>query len=176
MLTAWCRVDLVSGGADDPTDGEGAETPLCGLFATAHELRSGVRHLVDNTTTDLSGDCRCYYQKSNTDMYSLKTQWASTINDTVRVGYLLRAMEEGGGYPRPIGPGVTRVGWIGAGVMGAAMAARLRAAGYDVAVYARTPSKADHLRRLGAHLVPSPADAARSADVLFTMVGHPSDV
>ncbi|KAJ8458506.1 hypothetical protein OPV22_031432 [Ensete ventricosum] len=83
MLTAWCRVDLVSGGADDPTDGEGAETPLCGLFATAHELRSGVRHLVDNTTTDLSGDCRCYYQKSNTDMYSLKTQWASTINDTV---------------------------------------------------------------------------------------------
>ncbi|THU46537.1 hypothetical protein C4D60_Mb09t05980 [Musa balbisiana] len=85
-------------------------------------------------------------------------------------------MEESRGYPRPIGPGVTRVGWIGAGVMGAAMAARLRTAGYAVAIYARTPSKADHLRRLGAHLVPSPADAARSADVLFTMVGHPSDV
>ncbi|WOL14516.1 hypothetical protein Cni_G23296 [Canna indica] len=81
-----------------------------------------------------------------------------------------------GGYPQPIRPGLTRVGWIGAGVMGAAMAARLSAAGYDVAVYARTPSKAEHLCRLGARLAPSPADAARSADVVFTIVSNPSDV
>lgn len=85
-------------------------------------------------------------------------------------------LEGNGAYPQPIRPGLTRVGWIGVGVMGAAMAARLCTAGYSVSVYARTPSKVEHLRRLGAHFVPSPADAARSADVVFTMVGHPSDV
>ncbi|KAG1367961.1 6-phosphogluconate dehydrogenase [Cocos nucifera] len=60
--------------------------------------------------------------------------------------------------------------------MGAAMAGRIQSAGYALTLYARTPSKAAHLARLGARIVSSPADAARSSDVVFTMVGHPSDV
>lgn len=60
--------------------------------------------------------------------------------------------------------------------MGAAMAGRIQSAGYALTVYARTPSKAADLARLGAQVVSSPADAARSSDVVFTMVGHPSDV
>jgi 3-hydroxyisobutyrate dehydrogenase len=40
-------------------------------------------------------------------------------------------------------PGSTRVGWIGTGVMGAAMCAHLLEAGYAVSVYTRARSKAD---------------------------------
>lgn len=60
--------------------------------------------------------------------------------------------------------------------MGAAMASRLLSAGYSVTVYARTPSKALPLQSLGARVADSPAEVARSSDVVFTMVGHPSDV
>ncbi|XP_008798308.2 probable 3-hydroxyisobutyrate dehydrogenase-like 3, mitochondrial [Phoenix dactylifera] len=83
---------------------------------------------------------------------------------------------ESGGYPTPIRPGLTRVGWIGTGVMGAAMAGRIQSAGYVLTVYARTPFKAARLDRFGAQIVSSPADAARSSAVVFTMVSHPSDV
>ncbi|XP_058092635.1 uncharacterized protein LOC131239096 [Magnolia sinica] len=79
-------------------------------------------------------------------------------------------------YPKPINPSQTRVGWIGIGVMGSAMAARLQAAGYILTVYARNPSKAAQLQSHGAHLAASPAKVARLSDVVFTMVGHPSDV
>ncbi|XP_075487150.1 putative 3-hydroxyisobutyrate dehydrogenase-like 2, mitochondrial [Primulina tabacum] len=79
-------------------------------------------------------------------------------------------------YPCPIKPTRTRIGWIGIGVMGAAMASRLLSAGYSLSIYARSPSKAAALLSLGAHLATSPADLAASTDVIFTMIGHPSDV
>ncbi|XP_062030423.1 probable 3-hydroxyisobutyrate dehydrogenase-like 2, mitochondrial [Rosa rugosa] len=79
-------------------------------------------------------------------------------------------------YPNPISPAQTRIGWIGIGVMGAAMASRLISAGYSLTVYARTPSKAAPLQSQGAHLADSPFQLAQRADVVFTMVGHPSDV
>ncbi|KAB2620416.1 3-hydroxyisobutyrate dehydrogenase-like 2 [Pyrus ussuriensis x Pyrus communis] len=79
-------------------------------------------------------------------------------------------------YPNPISPTRTRVGWIGIGVMGAAMATRLLSAGYSVTVYARTPSKAQPLQFLGAQLADSPFHLAQLCDVVFTMVGHPQDV
>lgn len=78
--------------------------------------------------------------------------------------------------PTPITPTQTRIGWVGIGVMGSAMASRLLSAGYAVTVYARTPSKAVSLQSKGAHLASSLADLARSSDVIFTMLGHPSDV
>lgn len=82
--------------------------------------------------------------------------------------------------PSRIRPGSTRVGWIGTGVMGAAMAARIQSAGYQLTIYARNPSKplTSSLLRSpgGAHLAASPAALAASSDVVFTMVGHPSDV
>ncbi|XP_038682896.1 probable 3-hydroxyisobutyrate dehydrogenase-like 2, mitochondrial [Tripterygium wilfordii] len=79
-------------------------------------------------------------------------------------------------YPTPITSARTRIGWIGIGVMGAAMASRLLSAGYSLTVYARTPSKASYLQSLGAHLADSPQSVARSSHVVFTMLGHPSDV
>ncbi|XP_072148450.1 probable 3-hydroxyisobutyrate dehydrogenase-like 1, mitochondrial [Setaria viridis] len=51
------------------------------------------------------------------------------------------------GFPAPVGPGATRVGWIGIGVMGGAMAKHLLAAGFAVTAYARTPAKAESLCR-----------------------------
>uniref|UniRef100_A0A7N0ZVQ9 Uncharacterized protein n=1 Tax=Kalanchoe fedtschenkoi TaxID=63787 RepID=A0A7N0ZVQ9_KALFE len=80
------------------------------------------------------------------------------------------------GYPNPITPASTRIGWIGIGVMGSAMAARLLSAGYSLTVYARTPSRALALQTLGARLADSTFELARVCDVVFTMVSHPSDV
>ncbi|KAF9690218.1 hypothetical protein SADUNF_Sadunf01G0172700 [Salix dunnii] len=71
-------------------------------------------------------------------------------------------------YPEPISPGKTRIGWIGIGVMGAAMASRLLSAGYFITIYARSPSKALPLQ--------SSSSVPLTSDVVFTMVGHPSDV
>lgn len=79
-------------------------------------------------------------------------------------------------YPKPITPAETRIGWIGIGVMGSAMASRLLSAGYSLTIYARSPSKSLHLQSQGAHLADSPSSLANSADVVFTMLGHPSDV
>ena len=43
-----------------------------------------------------------------------------------------------------------RLGWLGTGRMGAEMARRLLMAGCDLAVYNRSPAKAEPLVRLGA--------------------------
>ncbi|EME68155.1 6-phosphogluconate dehydrogenase [Paramagnetospirillum caucaseum] len=66
------------------------------------------------------------------------------------------------------------IGWIGAGRMGSAMAARLLAAGLDVAVYNRTRAKAEPLAALGARLADAPSDLA-DRDVVFTNLSS-SDV
>lgn len=67
------------------------------------------------------------------------------------------------------------VGWIGTGRMGSAIVTRLLDAGTDVRVWNRTRSKAEALETEGAKVVDSPADLAH-CDVVFTMVGGPSDV
>jgi 3-hydroxyisobutyrate dehydrogenase len=64
-----------------------------------------------------------------------------------------------------------RVGWVGAGRMGHALAARLLAAGHDVAVYNRTRAKAESL---GATVVDAPS-ALADREVVFTMVAGPED-
>jgi 3-hydroxyisobutyrate dehydrogenase len=68
-----------------------------------------------------------------------------------------------------------RIGWIGAGRMGAAMARRLLAAGHDVAVYNRTRAKAEALMVDGATVVDRPADLA-DRDVVYTMVSTGADL
>jgi 3-hydroxyisobutyrate dehydrogenase len=73
-------------------------------------------------------------------------------------------------------PGATRIGWIGTGVMGASMCGHLLGAGYDVTVTTRTPEKADALLERGARWADSPALVAEQSDILFTMVGYPSEV
>src|SRR5215212_6471612 len=67
-----------------------------------------------------------------------------------------------------------RLGWVGAGRMGFALASRLLAAGHDVAVYNRTRAKAEPLAELGATIVDAPADLA-DRDIVFTMVGGDRD-
>ena len=62
-----------------------------------------------------------------------------------------------------------RVGWIGCGRMGSAMAKRLIVGTNDVVVTNRTRSKADALGELGASVVDNPLDLA-DCDVVFVMV------
>jgi 3-hydroxyisobutyrate dehydrogenase-like beta-hydroxyacid dehydrogenase len=68
-----------------------------------------------------------------------------------------------------------RVGWIGCGRMGAAMAKRLLVAGRDVTVTNRTRAKAEALEEFGAHVVDRPYDLA-SCDVVFVMVSADADL
>jgi len=75
-----------------------------------------------------------------------------------------------------ISPDTTRIGWIGTGVMGNSMCGHLLAAGYRATVFNRSPAKAASLVDRGATLVDSPKQVAERSDVVFTIVGFPSDV
>lgn len=76
----------------------------------------------------------------------------------------------------PAAPNVTRVGWIGTGVMGASMCEHLMAAGYSATVTTRTRARAEPLLAAGATWADTPAEVAAASDVLFSMVGYPADV
>jgi 3-hydroxyisobutyrate dehydrogenase-like beta-hydroxyacid dehydrogenase len=58
--------------------------------------------------------------------------------------------------------------------MGGRIARRLLAAGHEVAVWNRTPERMSALVELGAAPAGSPADAARRADAVITMVSDPA--
>ncbi len=64
--------------------------------------------------------------------------------------------------------GVKRVGFIGLGRMGSAIARDLIGAGFELTVYNRTPAKALPLVNAGATQAASPAEAARNVDVVIT--------
>ena len=68
-----------------------------------------------------------------------------------------------------------RLGWIGTGRMGYAMAARLLRAGCQVVVYNRTRAKAEPLAALGASIVDSAA-ALAGCDIVFTSVSTSDDL
>ena len=68
------------------------------------------------------------------------------------------------------------IGFIGTGVMGRSMAQHLLAAGHPLHVHNRTKEKASALVEAGARWHDAPADVARAADVVITMLGFPSDV
>jgi 3-hydroxyisobutyrate dehydrogenase len=72
--------------------------------------------------------------------------------------------------------GATRLGWIGTGVMGTSMCGHLLEGGYSATVYSRTRERAQPLLERGATWAESPASVAAASDVVFTMVGFPSDV
>jgi 3-hydroxyisobutyrate dehydrogenase len=71
---------------------------------------------------------------------------------------------------------MTRIGWIGTGVMGASMCGHLLEAGHAVTVTTRTREKADVLVDRGASWANAPRAVAEASDVVFTMVGYPSEV
>jgi 3-hydroxyisobutyrate dehydrogenase-like beta-hydroxyacid dehydrogenase len=64
-----------------------------------------------------------------------------------------------------------RIGFLGLGHMGQAMARNLLRAGHSVAVWDRTPSKAEQLASGdGARVATSPADAGRDAQAVLSML------
>jgi 3-hydroxyisobutyrate dehydrogenase/glyoxylate/succinic semialdehyde reductase len=63
-----------------------------------------------------------------------------------------------------------QIGFIGLGIMGRRMARNLIDGGHDLVVYNRTREKAAPLTSAGARLADTPADAAREAEVLVTML------
>lgn len=75
-----------------------------------------------------------------------------------------------------VAPGTTRIGWIGTGVMGSSMCGHLIAKGFSATVYNRTRAKADRLVEQGATWADSPRAVAEQSDVVFTIVGFPTDV
>lgn len=69
-----------------------------------------------------------------------------------------------------------RIAFVGLGTMGAAMAANLRRAGFEVTVWNRTPGRAAALLELGATEAATPAAAARDANVVISCVSDTPDV
>ena len=69
-----------------------------------------------------------------------------------------------------------KVGWIGTGVMGAAMAGHVQKAGHELYVFNRTKGKSEDLLNRGAHWCETPVQVAKNSEIVFTIVGHPSDV
>ena len=63
-----------------------------------------------------------------------------------------------------------RIGFVGLGRMGQAMAGRLLDAGFPLVVYNRTAAKADDLVARGAMRADSPASLAEQTDIVFTIL------
>ena len=70
-----------------------------------------------------------------------------------------------------------KLAFLGLGVMGYPMAGHLAKAGHDVTVYNRTAEKAQRwAAQYGGRSAPSPADAARDAEIVLMCVGNDNDV
>mmetsp|Transcript_76704 Transcript_76704/g.94161 ORF Transcript_76704/g.94161 Transcript_76704/m.94161 type:complete len:321 (+) Transcript_76704:553-1515(+) len=70
----------------------------------------------------------------------------------------------------------TKLGWIGTGVMGQYMCEHLIKSGYQVNVYNRSLHKCQNLANMGANIVSSPMEVGINSDIIFSIVGYPSDV
>jgi 3-hydroxyisobutyrate dehydrogenase len=71
---------------------------------------------------------------------------------------------------------VRKVALVGTGIMGAPIAGHILDAGFALTVHSRTKQKAQPLLERGARWADTPAQAAKDADLVLTMVGYPSDV
>ncbi len=69
-----------------------------------------------------------------------------------------------------------KVGFVGLGIMGAAMAGNLLEAGHELVVHNRTRTKAEQLARHGARVADSPREVAAASDVVITMLPGPPEV
>ncbi len=69
-----------------------------------------------------------------------------------------------------------RIGFIGLGTMGAAMAANIVRTGFPLTAWNRTPGKGADLADLGATFAASPADVARASDIVVICVSDTPDV
>ena len=69
-----------------------------------------------------------------------------------------------------------RVGFVGLGTMGGAMAANVARAGFEVTAWNRTAGRASELGELGVTIVESPSAVASASDVIITIVSDTPDV
>jgi 3-hydroxyisobutyrate dehydrogenase-like beta-hydroxyacid dehydrogenase len=69
-----------------------------------------------------------------------------------------------------------QIGFVGLGRMGAAMARNLLRVGHQATVYNRSPEKAGALAGEGARVAASPAEAARGAEAVLTMLADDAAV
>jgi len=72
---------------------------------------------------------------------------------------------------------MTKIAFLGLGVMGYPMAGHLQAAGHEVTVYNRTASKAEAwVAQHGGTMALTPAKAAEGAEIVFACVGTDNDL
>ena len=73
---------------------------------------------------------------------------------------------------------MSKIAWIGLGVMGFPMAGHLKTRGrHDVVVFNRTAAKADAwVNKFGGRSAATPAEAAAGAEFVFTCVGNDDDL
>ena len=69
-----------------------------------------------------------------------------------------------------------KVGFVGLGIMGAAMAKNLLGAGHELVVHNRTRAKAEGLAGHGAAVADSPKEVAERSNVIVTMLPGPPEV
>ena len=69
-----------------------------------------------------------------------------------------------------------RVGFVGLGTMGRAMAGHIARAGYSLTVWNRTPGRAASLVQLGAREAATPTELASTSDVVIICVSDSPDV
>lgn len=71
---------------------------------------------------------------------------------------------------------ICKIGFIGLGIMGKAMASNLLKKGFEVTGFVRRPEKLDEIKALGIKTSSSIQDVCAQADCVITMVGGPDDV
>jgi 3-hydroxyisobutyrate dehydrogenase/2-hydroxy-3-oxopropionate reductase len=71
---------------------------------------------------------------------------------------------------------MSKIGFIGTGVMGSAMINNLIKNNYQVNVYNRTPEKAKALTSIGAIFTSTIEECVKDVDYIITIVGMPNDV
>lgn len=68
------------------------------------------------------------------------------------------------------------IGFVGTGLMGRGMARSLLRKGHSLRIYNRTRAKAEEVARSGGTVADTPAEAARGADIVITMLADPKAV
>ncbi|MFD1612939.1 NAD(P)-dependent oxidoreductase [Sphingomonas tabacisoli] len=72
---------------------------------------------------------------------------------------------------------MSRIAFIGIGVMGGPMARHLAAKGHDLTIYNRSPAKAERwVAEHGGRMAASPVEAAEGQEVVITCVGNDDDL
>jgi 2-hydroxy-3-oxopropionate reductase len=71
---------------------------------------------------------------------------------------------------------VEKVGFVGLGIMGGAMAGNILEAGHEIVVHNRTRTKAEQLIAYGVRVADSPRELAEVSDIIITMLPGPPEV